>query len=356
MRSQFSNGYALVIGVANYPNVRKLPVQVLDDARDIAALLQSAEYCGYPARNVEQLFDGQATAAGIRAGLTRLARAAGADNTAIVFFSGHGGRVDSGPDAGAYLIPFDCYPGKLKKTAISADELTELLSAIPAGRLVIFLDACHAAGAGEVKAVDLAVGLKAGLDEKTYAPLAQGTGRVIMASSRSTELSLILGGMRNSLFTHCLLEALRGASATRGDGLVRVFDVFHYVSDRVPAQASQHPIFKAHDLENNFPLALDRGGTKRVPSMAEPGLAARPEKLVGKARIDIRKGLVTRWVDLADYFEVPLDDRDRFSRADSPPGKLLDWLEERRMFTALRDALRYLGMDDLIEVLDSHPL
>lgn len=355
MRELFTQGRALVIGVANYPLVSKLPPCVLDDARDVAALLRSAEYCGYPEGKVELLMDDQATAEGIRGGLGRLARTTGPDDTAVVFFSGHGGRAETGPDAGAYLIPFDCDPRRLRKTAIISEEVTELLTAVRAKRLVVFLDACHAAGVGEPKALAPTPDLKAGLDEKTYGALAQGTGRVIMASCRTTEVSLVLSEMGNSLFTHYLLEALRGAALSCGDGVVRVFDVFHYVSDQVPTRAAQHPIFKAHDVENNFPLALDRGGKELFPPPRGGRPAARPTTLGGKARIEIRKGLVTRWTDLALYFEIPLADRSTFGQGADAAGKLLDWLEERGRLAALRDAFNYLEWDDLIGELDRHP-
>jgi hypothetical protein len=65
--------------------------------------------------------------------------------------------------------------------------------------------------------------------------------------------------MRNSLFTHYLLEALRGQGKTLGDGYVRVFDVFRHVADRVPTRAEQHPIFKATAMEEDFPIALGGG-------------------------------------------------------------------------------------------------
>lgn len=39
-----------------------------------------------------------------------------------------------------------------------------------------------------------------------------------------------------------------------------------YVSEQVKkAVPGQHPILKASDLEDNFPVALDRGGTKSPP-------------------------------------------------------------------------------------------
>ncbi len=356
MPNLFDHGRALVVGVANYPNARKLPEHVLDDARDLAGLLRSSEYCGYPASQVETLLDDQAKAEDIRAGLTRLAQSAGTNDTVVVFFSGHGGRIEAGPGEGTYLIPFDYDPKRLRDTAISAVELTRLLSVIKAGRLVVLLDACHSAGAGDVKTLDPSEQLKAGFDNKTYSSLAEGAGRVIMASSRSTEVSLVLPGMKNSLFTHYLLEALKGAASGQEDRLIRVFEVFKYVSDKVPVLASsQHPIFKAHDLENDFPLALDRGGKQLVPTPTATKLAARPEKLSGKARIKIREGIVSRWVYLADYFEMSLPDRDACKRDESPAGKLLDWMEERSLLPSLRDAFQYLGWDNLIEVLDSHP-
>jgi hypothetical protein len=86
---------------------------------------------------------------------------------------------------------------------------------------------------------------------------------VIIASSRASEFSYALPGARNSVFTGHLLEALTGHASTSGDGLVRVFDVFNYVAEHVRRSISnQHPVFKASDVEENFPIALDRGGVK----------------------------------------------------------------------------------------------
>jgi len=98
--------------------------------------------------------------------------------------------------------------------------------------------------------------VKHGLSEEYYQALAQGKGRVVIASSRPDEVSWAPSGMNNSLFTHYLLEALRGQAQTLGDGYVRVFDVFRHVADHVPTQANQHPIFKATAMEEDFAIAL----------------------------------------------------------------------------------------------------
>ena len=46
--------------------------------------------------------------------------------------------------------------------------------------------------------------------------------------------------------------------------MIRVFDLFNHVSEGVKRElpGRQHPVFKASDLEDNFPVALYRGGVK----------------------------------------------------------------------------------------------
>jgi hypothetical protein len=358
---RFEQGRALLVGVANYPLISRLPESVLNDARDIAALLQSPARCGYPETNVELLLDKQATAQRFRLGLQRLAQQARPDDTVIVFFSGHGFRSEPGSDGEAYLLPFDGNLKNLARTALSASELTRLLTNIKASRLVVLLDACHAAGAAYVKAAKAPMTFKAGLDDRTYDVLGRGTGRVVMASCRANEESSVFSGEKNSLFTTYLLEALDGTAASRDDDVIRVLDVFHHVSENVPRRASQHPILKAQDVENNFPIALNlrnkqassSRGNQSTPLPIQNGHAA--SALPPKARLAIRSGLIRRWDDLAIYFGIPLLDRARFEQGYEGQ-RTLEWLEERGRLDKLREAFTYLGWSDLVAELDRHSL
>ena len=263
----FDKGYALVVGIANYPKVNKLPSTVLKDAKDIKAILTNPYLCGYPSDQVKLLIDNRAVAEEIRNNLRWLADEVGPNDTAIFFFSGHGGRIDGGPMAGNYLLPFDVNSQDLQGSAIGSEEFTALLREIKAERLLVLFDCCYSGGTGETKSpVDDLPAFKAGLDEKYYERLGKGKGRVIIASSRSDEVSLVLPEMQNSLFTHYLLKALSGEAKTQGDGLVRIFDVFDFVSDKVKEhQVQQHPVCKA-EIETNFPLSLYLGGQKSLKS------------------------------------------------------------------------------------------
>jgi uncharacterized caspase-like protein len=135
----------------------------------------------------------------------------------------------------------------LRASAISNDEFNTALRAIPAGRVAVFLDACHSGGVGQPR--DVAASTKTGLSAQTYAELARGGGRVVIASCQPGEVSWELPGMRNGLFTHYLLEGLRGAAAGQ-DGVVRVTNLFDYVSQKVPQHKEQHPLLKCEIVAN----------------------------------------------------------------------------------------------------------
>jgi hypothetical protein len=159
-------------------------------------------------------------------------------------------------------LPVDtnCASGaSLARTAISGSEFTQALGTIPARKVVVLFDCCHAAGIAQPKAgVPL---LKTGLPESYYESLLAGRGRAILASSRSSEYSYIMPGAENSLFTQHLLAGFQGGIPSK-DGLIRIFDLFEYLQPRVVAdRPNQHPVFKA-ELEENFALGLYLGGRK----------------------------------------------------------------------------------------------
>jgi hypothetical protein len=266
------NAHALVVGIANYQHINKLPPTVLQDAQDIYALLIDLQRCGYLKDNVQLLLDSQATQAALRQALASLAQRSDQDSTVFFYISSHGGRLDSGPFPGEYLLPVDTsYTSdqSLAQTAISGTELTEALRAIPARKVVVVFDCCHSGGIGQPKDI-MAPVIKTGLSESYYEALKAGIGRAILASSRSTEYSWVLPGDANSLFTKHLLAGLRGGIASE-DGLIRIFDLFEYLQPKVTSdQPNQHPIFKA-ELEENFPVALYLGGQKGVVPRDEEG-------------------------------------------------------------------------------------
>ena len=270
----FQQGHAIVVAVANYHEINTLPKAVLNDARDIASVLTSPDHCAYDPKNVCVLLDGDATLVKLRQALASVASASQPDDTVVIFFSGHGALLGDPADPTSALLPVDCRLEAIDATSLSEGEFSATLRSIKAQRLVVLLDACHSGGAGSFKGGGIEPP-SLGYSEKALGRLTQGSGRVLIASSRASETSLVFPGSRNSLFTQHLLEALRGEGYTHGDGLIRVFEIFNHVAAKVrgTVPGRQHPIFKASDLEDNFPVALDRGGSKEVRPTSSRSMA-----------------------------------------------------------------------------------
>lgn len=261
-------GRALLVGVSRYASVDDLPQAVRSDVQDLKALLQDAGTCGLAPASVGALLDGEATADKLRRKLRDMAAVSTEEELFLFYFSGHGHRKTVGGTERTWLLPHDADLTDLDRTALSADELRDIMGAVVSKRQVILVDACHAGGLGAAKSTGPH---PAGFAKSGVDALAAGAGRALLSSSRADEKSLILQGERNSVFTAALLEALRGAATDRGDGLVGVLDVFEYVSRTVPARADQHPVLRADDLEGNFPLA------RRSTSITMPKPGSAPE-------------------------------------------------------------------------------
>jgi hypothetical protein len=317
---------ALLIGVGDYthPRFASLPATVRD-AQAIASVLTDPARCGYPPANVQMLTGEQATAANIRTAFKVLIESTPSESTAFIYFSGHGGRALENGVWRTYICPQEADPDNLAHTAIPGDEFSSLLAAIPARKLLVILDACHAAGSAELKAADGTVVWKAGLPDDYYEALCQGSGRVVIASSKENQFSFIRPQGDLSLFTYHLRKALSGKAAVRGDGLIHVLDVFHYVNEVVQTdEPRQTPILKVKDLDLNFPIALDRGGKGGGPAISVTPvtdireqivrnpiagasalsgyLAARPEWAAKRNEVDLKRADLERIQHELDLF------------------------------------------------------
>jgi hypothetical protein len=121
-------------------------------------------------------------------------------------------------------------PDRLEQTALDGAALAKELKALPAGRVLLFLDACHAAG------VEEAGGTDSGVTGKPYAQLLTDmAGQLrLFVSCGSDELSYEDPlGVQAGVFSYYLAEALSGAADTNRDGVVRMSEVVEYVGPAV---------------------------------------------------------------------------------------------------------------------------
>lgn len=279
MSETFIHGHALVVGAgADLPNT-------VDDAIGLASILCDPERCAYPAEQVKRLTGPAAGRDAILKALEELATLTDPEATVVVYFSGHGYTVTTAIGEAYFLMPFGYDVSQLYKTAVSGKELTDRLAAIPARRLLLLLDCCHAGGIEESKTPGVQLA-KTPLPPEAERLFTQGSGRVVIASSKAGELSY--AGKPYSAFTLALIEALAGVGAARQDGYVRVADLALYAREMVPkrTQQRQHPVL-TFEQADNFVLAYYAGGDtqpKALPFAQTPEIEAEPGALAGAQR------------------------------------------------------------------------
>jgi len=241
------NVWAVVIGINNYPNLRKLQYAVNDAKAFYDWLIHASRI---PAENVKLLINGQATLKNLRSELgTRLKNNAAPDDLVIIYFAGHGAteRDSLSPDGDGlekYILPFGTDLDDLYATAMPMREVAFIINRIRSERLVFIADACYS-GASGGRTVS-ASGIRASVSDTFLERLAGGKGKIIITASGANEVSMERDELKHGVFTYYLLEGLRGAADTDADGVITVDEVYRYVSTKVPKATGQeqNPIKK----------------------------------------------------------------------------------------------------------------
>lgn len=286
---RFENGYALIIGVG-----ADLPCTVRD-AQAVAQFLTDPTTCAYPPEQVQLLTEEKATCQQVLASLDTLAKQTNRDSTVVIYYSGHGLEVDG--FIKSYFLLTNGYDTKrLAETTLPDQQFSERLRTIPAKKVLVLFDCCHAGGFDFTQAPLH----KAPLPPRTIEQLGKGDGYAFIASCRSDEKSL--ASRPYSVFTAGLLHALSGVSVAKQDGYVRLTDLSAYLSRYVPTTAAQ--LIKDHaqnpvlELEraDNFPIAFYAGGETQPKQVAFPELVLSEEEQPSPARpsmqVTVRDGAV----------------------------------------------------------------
>jgi WD40 repeat protein len=245
--------YALVVGIAKY---RSNKVPVLDfpgkDAQDFARMLKTQSGSLYQDVEVRLLADDQATRERIIDGMDWLRREVTANDVAVVFLAGHG--VNDNLSQYFYL-PHDADIERLRSTAISNNDIVEILQSLPS-KVLAFLDTCHSGnvlGTGKKRALG---DINRLVNELTSAE----NGVVVFASSTGQETSLESPDWNNGAFTKALVEGLNGRGDFNRDGVISLNELNLWVADRVKnlSRGEQHANMIRPDSIRDFPFALIR--------------------------------------------------------------------------------------------------
>jgi hypothetical protein len=252
------NIWAVVIGINDYPNIRKLKYAA-NDAKAFYELLIS--HNKIPEENVILLIDQKASLTNVRSSLgTKLKNKAGKEDMVIIYFAGHGAteRDVMSPDGDGlekYLLPYDADLKDLYSSALPMREISHIFHRIRSERVIFIADSCYS-GASGGRTVSFSE-TRANISDAFLDRIIGGKGTIIITASGANEVSAENEEFKHGVFTHYLLEGLKGKADTDNDSLITVDEVYRYVSDQVPKATGQeqHPVKKG-SVEGRFILGI----------------------------------------------------------------------------------------------------
>jgi len=241
------NIWAVVIGINDYPNIRKLKYAV-NDAKEFYELLIS--HNRIPEENITLLINQEATLTNLRSSLgTHLKNKAGKEDMIIIYFAGHGATEPDvmSPDGDGlekYLLPYNADLNDLYSSALPMREISHIFNRIRSERIIFIADSCYS-GASGGRTVSFSE-IRANISDSFLDRITGGKGTIILTASGANEVSVENEKFRHGVFTHYLLEGLKGRADTDNDSLITVDEVYRYVSEQVPKETGQkqHPVKK----------------------------------------------------------------------------------------------------------------
>ena len=161
---------------------------------------------------------------------------AGPSDTVFISFAGHG---FVGPDGEFYLVPGDTGAGNTREVSpallsrsIASRELAQWLEGMDARRVILVLDACHAAAA--VNAEGFVPGP---MDSAGLGQLAYDKGFAVLVATQADDVALQSGRLQHGLLSYALaVDGLGSALAdfSPRDGQVGYVEWLRYGTVRVP--------------------------------------------------------------------------------------------------------------------------
>jgi WD40 repeat protein len=245
--------HVLTVGLSRYQDARFNLKYAAGDAEAFGSLWKGTEGAFYRRVLTTRLVDSEATAANVRAALSRLAGTAMAKDSVVLFLSGHGLQAREGE---FYFATHEIDPStaaRAAQTGLPWTFLQTTLAKVKAKRVLMFLDACHSGNALGGQGAD---------SEALGEMLARRGGVLVFASSRGCEYSYELDEQQHGAFTAALNEGLGQGKADleiagARDGTITAEELLTYLRVRVPQltgnrQTPTCPLMR--DFGEAFPL------------------------------------------------------------------------------------------------------
>jgi WD40 repeat protein len=240
--------YALVVGVGDYADPEMRLTYPAKDARDFAKALGEQKGRYYADVETRVVTDRDVTRASIIEGLEWLEKmAADPNDVSVLFLAGHG-LTDAKQTYWFYTS--DANDDDVRVKGVSQDEIRNALQNLQ-GKVLWFLDTCHAGAAAKRPPVDINVLVNT-------VSASENGGIVVFASSTGRQVSVESSALGNGAFTKALVEGIElGKADLLGNGFVTTSSLDTFVENRVQqlTDGKQNPVMERPPEEPDFAIA-----------------------------------------------------------------------------------------------------
>lgn len=231
--------HAVIIGIDKYEDDRIAPLELAAaDAKAIYDILTHPYFGGFPAENVTLLLNEDASYRNIKeAILVDLVERACFEDTVVIYYAGHGAP---GPATGTnsadamekYFVPYDAKIDRLRAHGVAMSDVNDWFRYIQSRRVIFFIDSCYSGASGGRSFNNPLFNTRASLTDEFLEELS-GDGRIVVTACEVNQVSLELKELGHGLFTHYLLEGLRGKADIDGDGRVSISELYQWLYEKV---------------------------------------------------------------------------------------------------------------------------
>lgn len=183
----------------------------------------------------------------------------GENDIVFLFFACHGAPDPNRTD-NLYLLTHDTDPERIASTALPMREIRDAAREnLRANKAIILADTCHSGGMNFPGWRDVGNSTTARINNYLQDLQQASKGNVIFTSAEKNQLSREgeRWGGGHGVFTHYLLEGLRGKADRDQNGIVTLGELLEYVREqvRVDTDDKQHPSIST-DFDRRLPITI----------------------------------------------------------------------------------------------------
>lgn len=217
------------------------------------------------------------------------------DDLLLLYFSGHGIRNEQGQ---LFLAAHDTEINLLEASGVPSEFVTGMMNNSRSQRQLLILDCCNsgafAQGTKSVSAVGKSMGIASAFE-------GSGFGRVVLTATDSTQYAWegdkVIGNTQKSVFTHFLIEGLKGEADHNGDGCIDIDELYDYAYEQIVQRTPKQTPGKWSYKQRGGNIIL-RDNLK--PEVKPAALPAEIVEILSHSSSGVRRGGVQDLINLLD--------------------------------------------------------